>query len=244
MQNGKVRTSCCSWIVVKFWYQLVFCIATARLIKYLFESSNRAKLRAGTGRPARFNKIPKQKQKGGLQAGNGRPLARPSGMVGGVHRQSTGHRSACARTRFSGLRFGTPYESGIKIKEAQFLYSLSKRPKLRSMLADQDDKGSLQKTHWRSSPRAEKFGDLTTADHKVLDEESESRNNHRFVVVVQDLATQWIQSYPCRNRTWNGVYESFSSRQANPVKIHHGITELQHLIDLRRTAVLKELYAE
>ena len=45
-------------------------------------------------------------------------------------------------------------------------------------------------------PRAELFGDLITADDKVLSEESESRNNHRYAVVVQDLATQWIQSYP------------------------------------------------
>ena len=29
----------------------------------------------------------------------------------------------------------------------------------------------------------------------------ESRNKHRFVVVVQDLATQWIQAYPCKTKT-------------------------------------------
>ena len=46
-------------------------------------------------------------------------------------------------------------------------------------------------------PRAEHFGDLITADHKILSKESESRNNHRHAVVVQDLATQWIQSYTC-----------------------------------------------
>ena len=50
-------------------------------------------------------------------------------------------------------------------------------------------------------PRAEKFGDLITADHKVLSESCESRNNHRYAVVVQDLATQWIQSYPCKTKT-------------------------------------------
>ena len=50
-------------------------------------------------------------------------------------------------------------------------------------------------------PRAKKFGDLITADHKVLSENCESRNNHRYAVVVQDLATQWIQSYPCRTKT-------------------------------------------
>ena len=47
-------------------------------------------------------------------------------------------------------------------------------------------------------PRAEKFGDLVTADHKVLSENCESRNNHRYAVVVQDLATQWNQSCACK----------------------------------------------
>ena len=51
-----------------------------------------------------------------------------------------------------------------------------------------------------SIPRSAKFGHLTTADHKVLNEGSESRNNHRYAVVVQDLATQWIQSYLCKNK--------------------------------------------
>ena len=50
-------------------------------------------------------------------------------------------------------------------------------------------------------PRAENFGDLITADHKVLSENCESRNNHRYAVVVQDSATQWIQSYPCKTKT-------------------------------------------
>ena len=50
-------------------------------------------------------------------------------------------------------------------------------------------------------PRAEHFGDLITADHKVLSEENESRNNLGYAVVVQDLATQWIQSYPCKSKS-------------------------------------------
>ena len=28
-----------------------------------------------------------------------------------------------------------------------------------------------------------------------------SRNNHQYAVVVQDHATQWIQSYPCKTKT-------------------------------------------
>ena len=50
-------------------------------------------------------------------------------------------------------------------------------------------------------PKAENFGDSITADQKVLSEESESRNNHRHAVVVQDLSTQWIQSYPCKSKS-------------------------------------------
>ena len=45
------------------------------------------------------------------------------------------------------------------------------------------------------------FGDLITADHKVLSANCESRNNHRCAVLVQDLATQRLQSYPCKTKT-------------------------------------------
>ena len=52
--------------------------------------------------------------------------------------------------------------------------------------------------------RAEKFGDLITADRKVFNKGGDSRNNQRFAVVVQDVATQWIQSYPCKTKTSPG----------------------------------------
>ena len=53
-----------------------------------------------------------------------------------------------------------------------------------------------------------------TADHKVLNEGRAYRHNHRYSIVVQDLATQWIQSYSCKTKTSQetGVYESCSSR--------------------------------
>ena len=57
-------------------------------------------------------------------------------------------------------------------------------------------------------PRADNFGDLITADHKVLSDNCESRNNHRYAVVVQDLATQWIQAYPCKNKTSQEIQRS------------------------------------
>ena len=53
----------------------------------------------------------------------------------------------------------------------------------------------------RAVLRAENLGDLITADHKVLSDKCESRNNHRYAVVVQDSANQWIQACPCRTKT-------------------------------------------
>ena len=52
-------------------------------------------------------------------------------------------------------------------------------------------------------PRAANFGDLIRADHKVLSDNCESRNNHLYAVVVQDLATQWIQAHPCKKKQRN-----------------------------------------
>ena len=76
-------------------------------------------------------------------------------------------------------------------------------------------------------PRAESFGDLITADHKVLCEGCESRHHHRYAVVVQDLATQWIQSYPCKTKTSQETERSLQKflepTRANPVKTFPGI---------------------
>ena len=45
-------------------------------------------------------------------------------------------------------------------------------------------------------------GDLITADHKILSEwKWIAETMHRYAVVVQDLATQWIQAYPCKTKT-------------------------------------------
>ena len=110
-------------------------------------------------------------------------------------------------------------------------------------------------------PRAEKFGDLITADHKVLSDNCESRNNHRYAVVVQDLATQWIQAYPCKTKTsqkpreackssWNprGILKSFTLttpwNSVKLVKISPGIIARLHHTDRRLMGLLKEQCAE
>ena len=110
-------------------------------------------------------------------------------------------------------------------------------------------------------PRAENFGDLITADHKVLSENCESRNNHRYAVVLQDLATQWIQSYPCKTITsqkrqractssWSrlGTLKSFTLTIpwsfAKPVKTFLGIIVRRQNTDQKRMGLLKEQCAQ
>ena len=105
--------------------------------------------------------------------------------------------------------------------------------------------------------RAEFFGDLITADQKVLSEVCESRNNHRYAVVVQDLATQWIQK-PKLLRKHKGACKSSWSRRGSlksftltipsnlekPVKISPGIIARLHHTDRRLIGLLREQCAE
>ena len=58
--------------------------------------------------------------------------------------------------------------------------------------------------------RAIKFGDTITADHKILNEEGESPNTQRSAFVVQDLATQWFQSYPCKTKAFTSDDEKLT----------------------------------
>ena len=81
-------------------------------------------------------------------------------------------------------------------------HRVSRRLKLRDLSEDQNHKGPVAEDVLAESYFVQKFlMILITADHKVLSEGCESRNNHLYAVVVQDLATQWIQSYPCKNKT-------------------------------------------
>ena len=48
------------------------------------------------------------------------------------------------------------------------------------------------------------FGDLITADHKVLTEEGESRNNHPYAVVVQDFSHSVVAIVSVQNKKISG----------------------------------------
>ena len=68
-------------------------------------------------------------------------------------------------------------------------------------------------------PRAYNFGDLISADHKFLSDNCESRNNHRYEVVVQDLPSLWIQTYPCKNKNFTRNPEKLAKEPERKPKV-------------------------
>ena len=140
-------------------------------------------------------------------------------MAGGVHREPRDRRNASSRKHFSWLRSGTSDKSAPR-KHSIFSHfpedqncEICQRTKI--------TRAPCRRRAGDSVPRAEKNGDLITADHDVLNEGCESRYNHRHAVVVQDLATQWIQSCPCKTKTPQET-ERRKRTLANPVKVCHG----------------------
>ena len=57
-----------------------------------------------------------------------------------------------------------------------------------------------KRTKITGAPCRKRNSEAVLADHKVLSDNCESRNNHRYAVVVQDSATQWVQAYPCKTK--------------------------------------------
>ena len=84
------------------------------------------------------------------------------------------------------------------IKEAQYFSHFPKDRNCEVCLRTKMTRAPCRKRTGDQVLWAQKFGDNITANHKVLNEGGDSGNNHRYSVMVRDLATQWIQS--CR---WN-----------------------------------------
>ena len=64
------------------------------------------------------------------------------------------------------------------------MFSLAFRNNRNCDVGQKITKASCRRRTGEALPRAEEFGDLIIADHKVLNEGSESRDNHRYAVVV------------------------------------------------------------
>ena len=102
-----------------------------------------------------------------------------------------------------------------------------------------------RKRSGRHIHRVEICGDLTTANRKLLNELCESRNSHRYAVIVQESATQWLTKTPQKTEMSLPKFlepkadpkvthtQTIQWNLATPLKIYHGITVLQRLIVLK-----------
>ena len=61
-------------------------------------------------------------------------------------------------------------------------------------------------------PRAENFGDLRTADHKVHSEKCESRNNHRYAV-------SWCRTWPPNGKGVSVQNKNFTGNTEKLAKV-------------------------
>ena len=185
LKNGHFRTSSCPRLV-KFWYQLVFFYtATAGLIKYILSPATERSNEPAPGIWLETDPITQNqnKKRDNNRASDDRLRDLPEWLEEFTDNREDTEMFASAHTHFSGLRFGTSFESGINIKGVYF----SHFPKDRNCevcLRSKITRAPCRRRAGEAVLRAEMFGDLMTADHKVLREGCESRNNHWYAVVV------------------------------------------------------------
>ena len=48
-------------------------------------------------------------------------------------------------------------------------------------------------------PEPTQFADAITSDHKILNEDHESRSHDQVAFIIQDRYTQWLQGYTCKD---------------------------------------------
>ena len=185
MQNGQFRTSCCSRVVIQFWYQFVFNIDTAHLVQPQSDARDRPN---------------NPKPKDGNRVSDDRLRDLPEWLEEFTDNQEDTELPVSAH-----ISQDSDSERPAKVASKSRKHSIYTHfPKDRNCevcLRTQIAKSLCRRHTGKAVPRAEKFGDLMAADHKVLHEEGESLNKHLRAVVVQESATQWIQSYPCKTKT-------------------------------------------
>ena len=146
MQDGKSRTSCCLWIVVQFWYQFVLPQDSSSL-----SSTSPATERSDDPAPGNYRDSPKnskQKKEDYNRDSEDRLRDLPEWLEEFTENLEDTEVLAPAH-----ISHDSDSERPTKVAPKE---DRKKRSKLRNALANQGDKGSLQKTHWRSSASSRK----------------------------------------------------------------------------------------
>ena len=114
---------------------------------------------------------------------------------------------------------------------AQFIHPLSHRPELRCMRTHERDESVMQKNSGRSGGQNKYCWKIRGYDNSgPQGSQWRSRLHHRYAVAVQDLATQWIQSYPCNREVPDTAYvqkKTQDPRTDNFLELIEACEELQ-----------------
>ena len=74
-------------------------------------------------------------------------------------------------------------------------------------------------------PIPKKFGDMLTADHKILGDEDESLQGDKVACVIQDKATYWLQAYPAPTKSADETANAFKRFLGPEIKCKHVYTD-------------------
>ena len=134
-----------------------------------------------------------------------RPVARGARLATGVQAWTGWWK--CSRTSghfqfFSWITFGAASKSGTEL--TWHVYSHPERRELRYPFEDENYEGFLQKTHRYSGAQSGKFWWFKNCCSQSSECRMWISKNHRYAVVVQDLAIQWVQPYPVQNKNFSG----------------------------------------
>ena len=115
-----------------------------------------------------------------------------------------------------------PHSRDVRIWVNTVLRLISLKTEIaRSVNGPKSQRAPCRRHNGEAAPRADNFGDLITAHHKVLSEGWKSRKKHRYAIVVQDKAPQWIQSYPGKAKasqeTQKSLQKFFEPNRKNKV---------------------------
>ena len=64
-----------------------------------------------------------------------------------------------------------------------------------------------------------------TADHKVLNEDDESRDQDRLALIIQDAATYWLQGVPVQNKTHQAAMHALQRYMPPKTRPHYIYTD-------------------
>ena len=74
-------------------------------------------------------------------------------------------------------------------------------------------------------PEPKKFADALTADHKILNEDDESRKQDRVALIVLDRFTRWLQGYAANSKAHDEVMRDLQRFLGPQVKPQHVYTD-------------------